>query len=568
MLGWVGAGPDLAIDGDVFAIVDGPLEDLHAGGSSLVDATGLIERYRRRSLAEALRGLSGDFALALFDGRTATLWLTRDRFGVRPMYFARARDGFAFASRPGPLLELDGVSRRADRGFVARFAGSHYRYFDNDPAASPFAHVRQLPAAHVLRVSANAASSASYWSLRDLPDRTDPAADLAEEYRSLLQDAVGRRLVRSRRPAFTLSGGMDSSSIAALAGAAGATVVAFSAIYPEPRYDESADITPMVHAVVDRWEPIVVDSPDVFGLVRRMVRAHDEPVATATWLAHFLLCERVAAMGHDALFGGLGGDELNAGEYEHFLYYFADLRASGDTAAFDHEVARWIEHHDHPIYGKSRDVVESELQRLVDPTRPGLCLPDRRRMLRYARALGPGLDLSLFEPVMDHPFASYLKNRCYQDIYRETIPCCLRAEDRHARAFGMGHFLPFYDHRLAQLMFRVPGRLKIRDGMTKWLLREAMRDVLPEATRTRVKKTGWNAPAYRWFAGAGRDRLLDLVGSRAFREREIYNVPEVLRIIAEHDEIVTKALPREDHAMFLWQLVNLEIWFSEMRVEI
>ncbi len=140
--------------------------------------------------------------------------------------------------------------------------------------------------------------------------------------------------------------------------------------------------------------------------------------------------------------------------------------------------------------------------------------------------------------------------------------CCLRAEDRQTTAARLDHFDPFLDHRLIELMFRVPGRLKIQGGVTKRLLRTATRGLLPEATRTRIAKTGWNAPAHVWFTGAGAERLRGLVGSRAFRERGIYHTGEVEKLIDEHEAIVASGEARENHMMFLWQLVNLELWLQ------
>src|SRR5215813_2234771 len=93
---------------------------------------------------------------------------------------------------------------------------------------------------------------------------------------------------------------------------------------------------------------------------------------------------------------------------------------------------------------------------------------------------------------------------------------------------------------------------------TKLLLREAMRGILPEETRTRVKKTGWNAPAHVWFTGPGRDLVLDLIGSRAFRERGVYQPQRVRQIVDEHERIVESGAVAENHMMFLWQLLNLE----------
>jgi asparagine synthase (glutamine-hydrolysing) len=319
----------------------------------------------------------------------------------------------------------------------------------------------------------------------------------------------------------------------------------------------------MLEPTVSKWHRIEIDVPDVFGLVRRMIAVHDEPVATATWLSHFLLCEAAAKAGFTALFGGLGSDELNAGEYEHFWYFFADLTRGKEIDRLKREADGWVEHHDHPVFKKSFELIGQTLPKVVDLNVPGKCLPDRARMDRYLTALNRDyFDLAGFAPVMDHPFKSYLKNRTYQDLVRETVPCCLRAEDRQTAAFGLDNHLPFLDYRLAELMFRVPGTLKYQHGATKHLLREAMKGVLPEETRTRIKKTGWNAPAHIWFSGAGASTLRDLIGSRRFRERGIYDVARVEALLAEHEDIVMNGRVADNHMMFFWQLVNLELWLD------
>ncbi|MGH6628106.1 MAG: asparagine synthetase B family protein [Burkholderiales bacterium] len=566
-LGWCGWSlPGIARAGHVIAVFDGHIYNRDELGAPENDAALVVALYEKHGFSDALRRINGDFAVALYDGATDTLWLGRDRFGLKPLYYTTAGGSFALASRPRALLALRGVSREVNRRFVALFAASHYRYFDNDPEQSPYQGIAQLPVGHVLRVANGQVTSSRYWSLEDAPEFTAPEPELAEQYGALLQDAVALRLKAAREPAFTLSGGMDSSSVLASAvRASGSRQHAFSAVYDDRTYDESDDIRPMVEAVVKEWHPVRVGTPDVFGLVRRMIEVHDEPVATATWLSHFLLCEQAAKEGFGSLFGGLGGDELNAGEYEHFIYHFADLRAAGLEAELAREAGLWITYHDHPIFRKSVKGMERSLASLVDFSRPGRCLPDYGRVRCYTSALNPEFfDLSGFEPVMDHPFPSYLRNRTYQDIFRETVPCCLRAEDRQATAFGLDHFLPFFDHRLVEHMFRVPGHLKIRNGVTKHLLREAMQGILPEETRTRIKKTGWNAPAHVWFSGPGREPILDLIRSRTFRERGIYNVGEVERLVDEHDRIVSTSALQENHMMFLWQLVNLELWLSSI----
>jgi len=235
-------------------------------------------------------------------------------------------------------------------------------------------------------------------------------------------------------------------------------------VYDDATYaTESDDIKPMPDGPCRRGIPVRIGSPDVFALVDELVALHDEPVATATWLSHDLLAREVAGAGFSGLLGGLGGDELNAGEYEYFLFHFADLRAQGREADLAQEIDRWAEHHDHPIFRKNRAAAEEGMTRLVDLSVPGRCLPDRGRMLHYAAALTPEYraGAGTVRAMLETPSSSYLKNRAYQDLTRETLPCCLRAEDRQTTAHELDHFLPFLDHRLVELL--LPGARRPQD---------------------------------------------------------------------------------------------------------
>jgi len=522
-----------------------------------------LDHIRRLAFVAALEALDGDFAIACHDARSGELWLGRDRFGVRPLYFATPAAGeCAFASQPLGLAQLPGVGRSPDPRFLTLYAASHYRTFDNDPCRSPYAAVSQVPAAHWVRWTVAGITTGRYWGLTDSGDLDLPEHELAARYKELLFAAVRNRLAFAPRRAFTLSGGMDSSSVLATAVALeGAKQPAFSTVYADATYDESEDIATILDTTVSHWEKVPIGTPDVFAIINRMVQIHDEPVATATWLSHHELCRGLQAGGYPAVFTGLGGDELNAGEYEHFFFFFADLRAAGRDDLLAAEIAAWRQHHDHPVFRKSRAVADATVARVTDPLVPGRCLPDRSRIARYAAALKTApVDLQTYEPVMDGPFTSYLKNRTFQDIFRETAPCCLRAQDRHGFAYGVAHLNPFYDRDLVEFLFRVPGTEKVRAGVTKHLLRQAMRGTLPETTRTRIKKTGWNAPAHIWFTGENAERLLDGVRSQRLRELDIYDAAEVERLVREHAAIVADGLPRDNHMMFLWQVANLTAW--------
>jgi asparagine synthase (glutamine-hydrolysing) len=530
------------------------------------DAALIAALVQRHGMPAALKRLSGDFALAVLDPRAGRLWLARDRFGVRPLYWATVPGGVAFASQPRSLLMLPGISPEPDPSFVARFAASHYRTFDNDPERSPYRAIQQLPAASVLEIGPDGPGSpVRYWQIEDQGDLEQSEAELAEAYRAHLLRAVRQRLGAAARPVFTLSGGLDSSSVlCAAVDLTGGPQQAVSCVYADSVYDEREQIRDVVATKVAQWHAVEIGNEiDIAAIVARQVRLHDEPVATATWLSHLLLAERMAELGFSTLFGGLGGDELNAGEYEYFPMHFADLRGARAEASLAHEMTCWAEHHDHPVHRKDAAVGAAMMARLTDPAVPGRCRPDRARMLRYAHVLRPGFfDLASFEPVMDSPFRSYLKNRAFQDMFRETLPCCLRAQDRHGAALGIETINPFLDHELVEFMFRISGNLKIRDGVTKRLLRLAMVDILPEATRTRVKKTGWNAPAHVWFSKRALEELRDRARSATFRSRGIYDPAAVTTLIDDHVRIVESGAPVENHMMFLWQLLNLECWLD------
>jgi len=548
-------------DGRLEVAVDGMFFE-HPDSSS---AEVFLHAYLKNAFAGALEKLDGDFAVGLVDRQTNEVWLGRDPFGVRPLYFAEGSGKFSFSSQPAALASLPWVGREPSDRFVALFAASHYRTFDNRPWESPYARVAQLPAGHWLRWKDGQRTQGRYWELKDSGDSSLPDKEMADRYRELLFEAVRKRLRCAPRRAFMLSGGMDSSSVlSAAVSLEGSKQVAASTVYDDATYDESEDIRTILDETVSNWIRVDVSKPDVHDLIGKMVQINDEPIATATWLSHFQLCDELGASGFPAVFTGLGGDELNAGEYEHFFFFFADLQAAGKNTLLEEEIRGWVLHHDHPIFKKNAKVAALMVSRVADLDTAGRCLPDRERIGKYSSVLAPGFsDLESFDPEMDRVFPSYLKNRTYQDIFRETAPCCLRAQDRHGFAFGLAHLNPFYDRQLVEFLFQVPGTSKIRSGVTKHLLREAMRGVLPEQTRTRIKKTGWNAPAHVWFSGSEADRLLDELKAGKLGKQGKLNLVEIERLVREHRDIVSSGQLRENHMMLLWQLANLNAWVGK-----
>lgn len=534
----------------------------------------LIFLYKEIGISKMLCKLNGDFILSIYDSELKKLFLCRDRFGLRPIYYSISNGSFLFSSRSSIISKFIHDSDY-DINFIKRFAGYHYRYIDNEPEYSPYKNIFQIPASKFLKLSLNSEKKIniqnltleSYWKLEENTQENfkENENDLVEKYKELLLDSVKIRLNDVEKPSFTLSGGMDSSTVLANAvKATGNKQPAFSTIYKDKTYDESEEISSMLDKFVSKWHAIEIEKPNLQADLDKMIEANDEPIATATWLSNFIMCREINKLGYSNLFGGLGGDELNAGEYEYFFYYFADLLYSENNFnTFNEEVNFWVKNHDHPIFKKSLKIANEYIAKNIDPNTAGRCKADQERLYRYSNTILEPIFDEKKQPFMKHPYNSYLKNRTYQDIFYETVPCSVRAQLRNANYYNIDNFLPFFDYRLVEFMFKVPNILKIKNGVTKILLRKSMKNILPDETRKRIKKTGWNAPAHLWFSQTSLSFLMDLVNSQKFKERGIYNLNNVNYVINEHLNIIKNNEIKDNHMMFLWQLVNLELWFQK-----
>lgn len=538
------------------------------------DLKEVFSRFNNLSDVQSLQSFTSDIdfegIFIIYSAEENCIALIRDRIGIGQLYWASHGDNFYFSTRPDNIGVHPDLDSEFDVQYSAIYAASHYRYIDANIQGSPFKDVHRLSPATILVNEAGSILQREFWRLRVAPFSEKSEEKLAEEYATVLKSAVARRLSHANNPAFLLSGGMDSSSVASCAWQqSGAGVTAYSTVYSDATYDEYSEIQSMLNDRVATWTPVTLDSPNLLELVPRMVACHGEPVCTSTWLSHFEVSQRVAGNGHDVLFGGLGGDELNAGEFEYFPFFFADLRSANQFDSLNNEIAKWAEYHNHPIYRKGRIEAENMMIQYCDLKNPGTCRPNLQRLLRYMDVLEPAyFSLAEFKPAMPKLTDSYLTNRCYQDLILETTPCCVRSEQRHGDTFGFISTDPFLDYRVVEFMFSVPGTLKIRDGITKYLLRVAMKGILPEETRTRIKKTGWNAPAHQWFLQGGMELILDLLPKEGVG---LYVPERVEKLIDEHRDIVLNNMERENHMMFLWQTLNMLCWrryVNELRSEL
>jgi asparagine synthase (glutamine-hydrolysing) len=439
----------------------------------------------------------------------------------------------------------------------ALYLGSNYRRFGDLQGETYFQHLRRLPFAGRLRHDSHGLRVDQYWDLALTNLAHVAPADLGADYVAKLGESVRRRLATCRNPAFTISSGMDSSSVVCLAvEQLGRQVPLYTTTYREETdYNEADDIAVMARQFGSQWHQVLVTGDTILETLRTCLADADEPYATVTQLMHDYLARQARADGYDALFSGLGGDEANAGEIEEYLFFFADLQARGETAARRAHMVGWHAYHDHPLYPKTEAVLQRFFAQQIDFVRPGHNLPNPAYHQSYRAALRAPPELP--PPFMPHPYRSYLRNKLYQDLFYETIPPVLKAETANSRRAGLPTLYPYLDPAVMTTGFSIPLALKYDRGISKALLRQAMRGRLPDAVLDNCRKRGWNAPFNLWVTQSLTPLVEDFIHRPTDRQRDLYDTAAIARYWHEH------RAGQHNHMMFFWQLINYELWHAQ-----
>jgi asparagine synthase (glutamine-hydrolysing) len=519
------------------------------GGS---DTEVILAAYDQWGLA-CFERFNGMFALALYDGRDKKLVLARDRFGIKPLYFYLRDNLLVFGSEVKAVLAHPAVAAEPDRFAIFNYLARNYRFVDGRPT-SFFQDIRQVEPGFFVMADRSGLTERRWYALD--PARPAPAAtedEAVEGYRELLTDAVKIRLRSDVPVAFTLSGGMDSSAVTAISAMElGPGLPVFSACYDVEPFDEQAWIAPTVASAQAEWTKVFPGPEDLIDTTRQMIAAFDEPVCTVTFYAHWQVMAAVHAQGLKVICNGHGADELTAGYYDHYLHHLADLYRLGRWAEFETERQKLIEHHGDHRAGLLDDYLGLVRRRVPYMT------DYLNAFAPYEQCLEPEFRAAYAHPKPDSsPYPSILSNRLYNELTHETVPAMLKAEDRVTMAFSIESRLPFLDYRLVEFCFSLPNRFKIHDGLGKFVQRRALQGILPEAVTGRIDKVGFNAPSEIWFRGTLSRRLQEFFVDSKLFDRGLIQRPVFKKILNEH------LAGQANHYMFLWQCLNLELWFEQ-----
>ena len=514
---------------------------------SATDSEVLLTAYMEYG-AQSVAHFNGMFAFAIWDRRRRVLVCARDRLGIKPFHYAIHRSAFYFSSEVKGMAALGlplGPDMRTWSEYVVHGCSDHgsRTFFDG---------VRSLPPGHTLILDLSRPADPQierYWDLPSLA-RDTARISLQEAQRTLValvDDAVRLRLHADVPVGLNLSGGLDSASLLASVDRqwTSGRASTFTATFADPDYDESEFAAEVPGQANWRKHFARLEPEDVVALVDTAIWHQEAPFGGVATLAYHRLHEAAKEAGVVVLLEGQGVDELLAG-YRYFLpYRLWDLLETGRLRRLRREIA---------CAGEERRRLASELRRLATGGPAAAVSQDGTTHLRPGCASRAALELAGAPPVFDQPFPDHLRNVLYRDLAHTKLPRVLRMNDRLSMASARELRVPFLDHRIVEFAFALPGSFKVRDGATKYLLREAMVGRLPDAVRKTPKRTVVT-PQREWLAGPLAPFVEEIVNSEAFGRRGLFRQAEVVK---EFAQFRTEGTANSFH---VWQWVVAELWF-------
>jgi len=518
---------------------------------------------------EATRRLNGMFAFALWDRQERTLWLGRDRLGIKPLYWAQFGQLWLFASELKALRAHPGWTPSIDRSAVASFLRHNY-------VPGPFSiyqGVRKLQPGHLLRIGPDGqGQDICYWDARQIAldgsrQRSvwsDQAATDALD--SLLRDAVGRQMMADVPLGAFLSGGIDSSTVAALMQAQSSQKVrTFSIGFTETGYDESAHARAVAQHLGTDHTQLVLEPSHALDLVPNLAQWWDEPFADSSQLPTFLLAE--LTRGHVTVaLSGDGGDELFAGYNRYFW------------AKKIHRSVGWLPNGLRQGLGQAiKRVSPQQWDRLASmiPARLPPQVGDKAHKLADVLAMD---EIALYRRLVSHweqPSAIALGaeelrgpiwDRTYEHDFPDSVARMqildtvtylpddiLTKVDRATMAVALESRVPLLDHRVMEFAWSLPGSLKIRDGVGKWLLRQVLYRYVPQTLVDRPKM-GFGVPISDWLRGPLRPWAEDLFSG--LEQSGLVDPAPVRQLWAEHQS------GTRNWQYLLWDVLMLESWYQ------
>ncbi len=515
------------------------------------------EEYGDRFL-ERIRGM---FALAIWDGRRRRLIAARDRAGEKPLYYTLTKEGLFLASEIKALLSRREVSRELDAEALDQFLTYEYVIAPR----TIFRGISKLPAAHYLVYQDGRIAVERYWDAAEVQPREWTEDEAAEEVRSTLRTAVRSQMMADVPLGVFLSGGIDSSGVARFMTDEGsaAAVHSFSMGFADGSYNE-LPYARQIAALCGTEHHEGTVTPDVASLFERLIVHLDEPFADVSLFPTFLVSQMAQAHVKVVLTGD-GGDELFGG-YDAYEAQALAARWSGVLPEAAVRAADVVLERIRPsekkkgLVNKARRFVDglAHAPKSIEQYRWMTFLSATAKERLYTPALRDSLTASdVYAPVRQALAAAgtsdLLNRQLYADLMIYLADDILVKVDRMSMATSLETRAPFLDTDVMELAFSMPGDLKIRGGTRKYVLKRALKDVIPSSILDR-RKEGFSIPMKNWLRHELNPLMSRLLSPERIRRRGLIEPAEVSRLIAEH------CAGQSNHAHVLFSLMVFEQW--------
>jgi asparagine synthase (glutamine-hydrolysing) len=500
-----------------------------------------------------LHSFNGMWATALYDTHTNTLWLSRDRFGVKPLYYYKDEKRLIFASEIQAIHKILGKNHPLNTDVVGDVLLGKPHY--HGTVQTYLKDVYALPAGYQLKIENNQTKLSSWYELPrvQVPQTFEEQALVLRE---LCIDACKLRL-RSDVPIGTcLSGGLDSGSITAMINQlqpedsrfGNYTHQSFCVSFPHSSLDEGADALSLARLLGSKIDIINVNSPNPTTLEQAM-RTCDGFMHSLAFYPIWELYRYIKSHGVTVTLDGQGPDEMLGGytpvyeglstalqkrSWSWFWDVYDTYSSTGDYEGFSAKENTKVAFKE-LIKNKGRSLFRSP----QTPKEPLL------KPVRSPQVFDNELDKSLYNQFFFMPLLGILNQY-----------------DRCSMASGVECRMPFMDYRIVEFIFSLPPQSKVGGGYTKRILREAMKGILPDETRLRKRKIGFNAPIVEWFRGDLKDWLLAEMNHREFLENDFFNGK---KIKSDFENFVGSNSPRWHTAWQVWSPVHFAWWQRQIK---
>jgi asparagine synthase (glutamine-hydrolysing) len=503
----------------------------------------------------------GMFSFALWDERTKRLFCARDRFGIKPFYFAQIDDTLYFASEAKAILpfmreiETDSTSLKDYLFFQLCLDGR-----------TLFKDVHELPAAHTIVVENGKLKLARYWEVHYTLDFDHTSKYFEEKLKFLIEDSVKVHLRSDVPVGAYVSGGVDSGIIAGIASrheSKGGTFCAFNGKFSLGElYDESAYAT----SIADRhgmqlWQ-LDMTSQDFVENIQKVIYHLDYPVAGPGSFPQYQV-SKLAKEHRKVVLGGQGGDEIFGGYTRYLIAYFEQCIKGAIDGTLNN--GNYVVTYESII--PNLKALKNYKPLLKEFWKEGLFedldqryfrlinrAPDLKQEINWTE-LGDYSPFQSFQRVFNGANVgkeSYFDKMSHFD-FKTLLPALLQVEDRMSMAHGLESRVPFLDHPIVEFAATIPADVKFKDGTLKKILVNSMRDELPDAVINRKDKMGFPVPINEWLNGELREFIFDLFSSDKARGRQYLNSTEIIKALKQESKFGRR----------IWGLLSLELWYQE-----